>query len=412
MVSSRYYGRMRNQYISLDNTDDKLNALIDGMVADKLSVETIDKDGKITGKKPINVYNEYEKEATSRSVDEFFSPLKADGTPDFDEFERRMDAMARKLGKLRIDYIYNTYEGDLKKNIDDNLRYAGLRTDPNMIKATCVTEYMNQIMDMSKASGRIHRSFANDYAKRKGFNDIQESFEWETKKAAVGDKPINKSLYATTIIDLDAMPVSTETRIEVNKKELEAKAKVASEINAKKTWLNPPEENASLEDLRKLSNLYDQVVAADHWYHKDGDEFKKFKASLKDAHDLYQELQGKTEEELNSIEKGKIAFSKDKVALSSNKYLADKGERGRHSDLGQDRYEIAFSALDVASHGFAKKQAYVQNIKHTRRGTKTISLEEMEARAGRTHQQQKQHEREKKRTQNVKTASKDKPIII
>ncbi len=412
IVSNSYFNKMRDQYISLNNTEDKLNAIIDGMVADKLRVDTFNEEGKFSGKKDINVYNQQEKDATFRSVDEFFCPLKADGTPDFDEFERRMDAMAAKVGKMRSDFLDNTFQGDLMKSNESNLKYEGLRTDPNIIKANCVTEYMNQIMDMNKASGRIHKKFAIDYANRKGENDLKDAFERQAMNAACQGGPYKKAVYTNGFNTEDIVTLSDKERVDINKKELEVKAKIASDINAKKTWLNPPEESTSLEDLRKLSNLYEQVKDADHWYHKDGDKFKKFKASLKDAHDLYQELKDKKDNELSSIERGKIAYSKDKVAISSDKYLMGKGERARHSDLGQDRYEIAFSALDVACHGFAKKRAYIHNIKHTKRGTKTITLEEMEARSGRTVQQQKQHQREQKNAQKVNTKSKDKPFII
>ncbi len=414
MVSNQYFKRMRDQYISMDSTEEKLNAIIDGMIADKLYVENLDSTGKLTGKTQLNVYNQDEKEATLRSALDFFLPLNADGTPDYDEFEKRMDSMAKMVGELRRNYFKGTFNDELEKACDNDLKYEGLRTDPNIIAANCITEYMNQIMDMDREKDqRIPRSFAENYARRKNKLSLKEAFEKKVYDAAVSEDKKLESVYMSGMTNYEELkPSSADVLKNINEEERKVKAQLASSIIAKKTWLNPPEDSASIDDLRKLSNLYEQVQAADHWYHIDGAKFKNFKSSLKDAYDLYQELQGKTDDTLSSIEKGKIAYCKDKVEIYSNQYLANKENRGRHSDMGQDRYDIAFSALDVASHGFAKRKAYFHNIHHTRRGGKTISMKALEERAGRTHEEQKQHERSQRTAQNNRVLQRDKPIII
>ena len=50
----------------------------------------------------------------------------------------------------------------------------------------------------------------------------------------------------------------------------------------------------------------------------------------------------------------------DSIAQKSSAYLDKKDKRERKTDLGKERYDIAFAALNASSHGEAK-HACLQN---------------------------------------------------
>ena len=103
----------------------------------------------------------------------------------------------------------------------------------------------------------------------------------------------------------------------------------------------------------------------------------------------------------------------DKVANAADSYLDGKETRARKTDLGRDRYDIAFSALHITSRGLAGGIIKHHNSFNEKRGSKKISVKELEERAGRTAKQQKEYQKAQKEAakQKSSTAKSDPPSM-
>ena len=156
------------------------------------------------------------------------------------------------------------------------------------------------------------------------------------------------------------------------------------EMSWKEPW-----NDINLDQLKKLDNLYSQVKDADHWYHIDSDEFKEFKASLEGAHKKYESLRD-IGRNINEREKREIQSIFDTVQNKSVKYLGDKAQKARGTGIGEDRYQIALSSLDVASHGKAKEIVDFHNTFRVRSGSKSVSFNDLTERSTQNSNQRKE----------------------
>ena len=133
---------------------------------------------------------------------------------------------------------------------------------------------------------------------------------------------------------------------------------------------------------------------------------------MKIAHDKYQQVKNRSED-LSPVEKAKLVSVYDDIANKAIDYLStdNKETKKRGTDLGQNRYEEAFAALHVTSSGMAKNILYSHTIHRNLSGKREVSLEELEARANRTRDEQKAHEEQVKRAPKNKNKQLNPPQI-
>ena len=186
--------------------------------------------------------------------------------------------------------------------------------------------------------------------------------------------------------------LSKNESLKINLQANQTKVELAAGYSDLRVWMLP-EKNITIESLEKLSNLNDQLKDADHWYHRDSKAFKQFKAALQEAQEKFDQYKGR---ELTDAEKQSLTPLYDKVAKAADDYLTGKEKRTRKTDMGQERYDIAFSALHSTSRGLASETIQRHNMSNEERGSKKISVKDLEKRAGRTSKQQKEYKKAQK----------------
>lgn len=105
-------------------------------------------------------------------------------------------------------------------------------------------------------------------------------------------------------------------------------------------------------DIRAYFDLfYNQFTKADHWYHKNSDEYRKLLSDMKRIHDIYEtsKLTGRISEE----DQKKLSSLYYGISQKGSTYLSDKASV-RETVLGQERYEICMAAVNEVNHGRAK----------------------------------------------------------
>lgn len=411
--------RLWHHYLALEGAEDKLELILDGAFDKTATGESIEgTDTKRVVRYGIDVFTPSEKKAFMKCSADFFNPYKADGSPDFDEFEKNMDAYAKKMATLRVEqglFINSTdfSSMDIYQSDVESKREASYDIYPPAIQRKALISLFQD------KNGSIDDRFIYDYCDRKArqfhldvddFSEyehdaLREALEEVEEREASNIHPKWKEAFEVAGDNEDDAIVSIGSAAEKEKIipiAGIAKADVAEAVRANKVWLYP-EDNISIDALQKLDNLYAQHKDADHWYHRDSKEYRQFKAALKEAHDKYEEckLFGR---ELTEAEKKELVPLFDKVASSADKYLSGKELKDRKSKLGQERYDIAFSALHVTSHGRAKEKMRDHNFYRALRGSKEISVKDLEDRAGRSSVQKREYKK------SAKAASKDKAI--
>jgi hypothetical protein len=420
-LRSDHYERSRQYFLGLKEDKDKVNFLINGMIDDKLKI-----DGK-----DVNCYTNKEKVLFKKCFTNFFRPLTADGKFDHDLFSKRMKTLADEVGELDKKYVQNVIStsknNDLLTGMDQNAKAQLQRTDPNYIKAQLIREFMAEAFANEKL---IRPEIKNQYIKVKsdpndknGPKDIMTIFNAEIMKSGL-EGVTNPSVVANfgnclTKVDNSKFKFSEEEEKKISEDEKKTKTQIASDVNKfKDKWLKPDDRHLTMDNLKKLNNLYYQVVDADHWYHKDSDKFKQFKRALEEAHNLYEEMSEDEDdiddEDLERIYEAKISHLNENILASSYHYLDDKTFKARGTDLGQERYEIAFAALSLTNVGLFNYMARNSNITHEASNTKKVSFDDMQARAKRSIEDHRVYmkNRNKEEEKNKINEKMQKPIKI
>ncbi len=420
-VASDARNRMENHWLSLDEMDEKLDFLMAGEFDNSTEHPVFaDNGAKVDDVKGFTVYTNKEKEQYKSASADFFKPLKEDDSPDVEEFEHRINAIVEKVTDLRAQQVDFVKNGDFSNVLDqpaslDKKKDAARMINPHAIKALALESVVRNAVD----EGRIDKSLMKAYCEKKGAapGDLSDGSIASTFKNMFGDQ-LKQSMIEKLPgkkEDVEIVRVYGNDRYteEENKKcaALESKVKrgIAGEIRAQKVWMHP-ENNISMEPLKKMDNLYDQFRNADSKAHWNSGKYEALRDALKEAHDKYEELSRKGGN-LSAKDKADLVDIYDRIVQKSSAYLDKKDNRERKTDLGKERYDIAFAALNASSHGEAKRTAHTHNVKHVSRSARTVSLQELTERTNRTNAEQKAHEKAvkeaaKQRRKNIKPEEK------
>ena len=415
-LDSEFNKRMENHYLSLENPEQKLDFIINGIVQNNVDYKFSykmpvydDHDRIVEGNDTVvitkNKFSDAEKEEFERCVMDYLSPKTADGQLDMDEFERRMDALATKYSDLKIaqgkfiqDCIANknndnfTIPGaeDLGTFKAGNEEYVSELVCPEALKAEGLKKCIISLIDSEK----LNNEAMHEYCNRKTVYDVfgeKKNFFQAFDKTAKEHADTDQQKSARYNLATEEKDIELTNDQEEAIKQYGNKVAIASvrEASDKNNW-KEPWKDITLDDLKKIHNLYTQMVDADHWYHINSGEYKQLLGSMKVASELYTKISDRGRLSLTGREKRDIQNMFDNIRVKSTSYLSDKAEKERGTDLGKDRYEIAISALDVASHGKAKETVEFHNTHRVKKGKKTISFAELNERKAQTSDERKE----------------------
>ncbi len=411
-------GRMQQRYMSTDDPEKKLDFIVNGSLGCHLKTQITSKlihrsegngdpfsDNEVTVTNE-GLFSEAEKKEFGKCLADYLSPKKPNGTPDFDEFEKRVDALAGKYLSLRdaqgqfiqecTDKTNKQGEYSVTKAGSTGVFKKGTeyhvseKLCPEAIKANALM----QSLEDAFGSDAMNSEYVQNYHARK---NIQKPLSTNRKmmrdafNKAVEDKANEDILGSTGFFTYKETKQNSPANFEsedLNKISNKLASSMASEEKKEMSW-KEPWNDINLDQLKKLDNLYSQVKDADHWYHIDSDKFKEFKSSLESAHKKYESLQN-IGRNINEREKREIQSIFDNVQNKSVKYLGDKARKARGTDMGEDRYQIALSSLDVASHGKAKEIVDFHNTFRVRSGSKSVSFNDLTERSGQNSNQRKE----------------------
>ena len=410
-IESDQNTRLFHHFISLETNEEKIDFILGGTFEKNAELWIQNSNGHLE-RKDANLFSPQEKNDFKLAVDSFFYPSTYDGEPDFDEFERRMDALAERIAKFHEEQCKFMEAADVSA-ITDNPNYTEFNKE-YVTKTACPASIQRYAL-MDYLEGNQHSvdvALKHDYLQRKGAVGISGDGLIDTlngvAKSMVKDyNPASEKLFNRTCF----MTLSREAEKKIKLEATEATNTIATKYKDIRVWMHP-EKSITIESLGKLDNLNGQLKDADHWYHRDSKEFKQFKAALNEVHEKYEQYKN-LGRELTDAEKQSMIPLFDKVANAADSYLDGKETRARKTDLGRDRYDIAFSALHITSRGLAGGIIKHHNSFNEKRGSKKISVKELEERAGRTAKQQKEYQKAQKEAakQKSSTAKSDPPSM-
>lgn len=418
-VDADQNNRLRHHYMSLDDIGEQLFFLTGGAFDAYVHV-----NGEFVNEKK-DIYTPAEKNAFRQCAIDFFNPHKPDGSLDFDEFERRVDEYAASIAELhkgQMEFFNNdeNFTGimDSGKPVTnfEKEHLTQLMSPDSMVRHAMqslydsISDYMNDELMGDYVSrktekgiigeeehhsvtidGVFNKSIATMVRNAAGITDVNdEYFKKFYRYDAKAEKSFTKNL-------------SDDEKKRINDKANPEKIRIGELAKNNKIWMEP-EIDISLKALENLDNLSGQLKDADHWYHRDSKEFKQFKAALKEAHDKYEQYKG-LGRELTDAEKKELIPLFDKVADTADRYLTGKENRDRVTGLGAERYDIAFSALHVTSYGKAREKMMIHNFFKAKRGSKELTIKDLEDRAGRTSEQQQAHKKAQKEAAKQKNST-------
>ena len=383
-VASDYHERLKPYYLTLETTEEKLDLFEKGA----FSTEAVPALFSNTAK---NNFKQIVKE-------DLFAPTKKDESPDFEEFVKRVDGLAERSAGYNVETGKFVENGDMSglfaDNSPENRLYAGLRICPANIKYNALHSALEKAVENNESAAK----YMKDYCLKNGMTEEDlkggslkssfiEAFENKVKTLAYSMED-GKKYYKITK-EGGVINLSEEEKKKIDERSEEVKAGMASAIYEQKVWLKP-ERNVNMVALGNLNNLYDQFDKEDSRFIINSSKYDKLWDALKEAHDKYEALAGKELSEKDRLECVRIF---DRVADASAEYLSDKRMKDGQTERGENRYEIAFSALNVTSHGKAVAILSAHNVRRNLTGSKEISMTDLVERAGRDHSEQKAHEK-------------------
>ena len=147
------------------------------------------------------------------------------------------------------------------------------------------------------------------------------------------------------------------------------KESLFKDMRNEKTWNNW---EFSRESLKQLSNLYDQFNKTKKMVGSNSSKYNDLLAALKRAAD-FKDPDGETP---GGVFEDELLPICEEVARKSMEYLKDKRFK-RGTESGEERYDIAFSALALTARGHAKRLAKDHNYVHEIQKVKKVDISDL-----------------------------------
>ena len=410
-LSSDKNSRYGRYYMTLDE-EGKRKFILDGM----LEKGNLDIHNGDDGLESVDCLSKKEKEVFRKACNVYFSPILKNGRPDNNLFMHRVDAVRDEIAGLYKEHARfvsdrNNFAGILD-NTDDmaKRRKAAEHISPFYKKIIAYKKEMNDILGRKKISKELKQYYISQKLMGKDGGDreikdvdfeLQSIFSDEVEersKAVLRDAGLDPDL-----IKLEEQQPFTDKEYEaINKKSDSVTIGMLKDYRESKPWLDTGRD-VNLESLKKMNNLYEQFKNEDRLIYINSEEYNELKNRLKDAAHMYRKIEKGGE--MSAVERAQMECTYDAISDAAMKYIAGKEEKERKSDHGQNRYEIAFAALGVASRGAVLEKIELHNIKHLLHDSKTLSINELMERADRTVKQQKTYEKTNKPKQKQRRST-------
>ena len=376
---------MENHYFNLDRTEDMAHFIAVGAA-----------EAKIFGADEKNVFSQTEKETFKAISNYFFRPaniVNRKKVLDYASFNERIDALADEVRKLNTGvgrFIKNTdFSKLLGKEVSmEDKHYVTSCLCQEALRSKAIRDYIDTAIE----TGEIGRDYMHQYLKAAGINDIEEKsknlagvFKFALEKMMTpqgrnvpGVKEYHDYLNAEQEHFVNAdYDISDEQRKKV-------KESLSKNMRTEKIW---HKSYFSVEGLQGLSNIYDQFNKTKKMAGSDSREYTNLLEALKAADRKGREiiaLYGDNDitpgnmymDNLPEEEKNELMKIYDDVAKKAMTYLSDKRLK-RGTESGEERYDIAFSALAITAEGQAKRLARDHNYFREAQKVKKVSIDDL-----------------------------------
>ena len=373
---------------ALDNSDDKIRFLSDAAL--------------YSGRR-FSGLTQSERKAFDSCTKEFFNAVGPDGKFNYDEFENALESY--------IDLAVNQDIQTVQEANSEKARLMVGSNDPDMLREAA--EYTSDAaLERGMLKNHIVKAAENGLISREGMllylekNHIKvdkdtkdQSISYKfmdllNKKIAEKEAGIDKNLESFINVPETGLPKKNPLSPDLQKKLLEDQNRryVKKTDSAEPAWRKGPEINQAFLD--RISNLYDQAKKEDHWYHWNFFYYREIRTLLERIDGINSSIKAN----------GGVIREKDRANVEgmlnllgqySTDYLNEK-RKDRRTSLGKERYEIVLSVLNMIDHGEAKnilKSKERSLSAASKKGKKSISMDELQKRTTRNYSEQKKYKR-------------------
>ncbi len=398
---NRRYGRY---YMGLEEEKDRQGFILDGILEKgRLKVFQEKKENKGYDLVDAELLSNSEKELFRKVCNVHFSPVLEDGSPDKELFIKRVDAIRDEIAELRKEHARFIENKDNFKDILDDTSDIEKRRRAASYISPFYKKWMAYENELFEILGRnkVNKELKRHYVLVKTGVQLGKEADKERVNEALWDAftqdTIDKAKEVLSEANLNENVIYGEDK-QLSDKESEAAHKMSNSVTAEilkdhhnKPWLQTGRD-ISMDSLRRMNNLYEQFKNEDRLIYINSKEYNELEKKLKAAADMYKKVSAE-KREISSDERARMEAAFDAISDAALKYIEGKEEKARETDHGQNRYEIAFSALGVAYKGTANAKIEMHNIKHLLNESKTLSIDELMDRSDRTVKEQKRYEK-------------------
>ncbi len=361
---------MEDHYFDLDKTEDMAHFIALGAA-----------EARIFGGNEKGVFSKSEKNTFRRISDYFFKPqtiVNKKGTPDYASFIDRINALTAEVRELNLSTGRFIKETDFDKLLGEkisgeNKLYVTAHLCPEALRSKAIRDYINSAVD----NNEIQEKYIRYYLENAGVEDIPENpaLLADRFKEVLESRMTPQDQNAAGVQEYkDYLKAEQEHFIQADYPLSDEKKKMAKEslfkdMRNEKTWNNW---EFSRESLKQLSNIYDQFNKTKKMVGSNSSKYNDLLAALKRAAD-FKDPDGETP---GGVFEDELLPICEEVARKSMEYLKDKRFK-RGTESGEERYDIAFSALALTARGHAKCLAKDHNYVHEIQKVKKVDISDL-----------------------------------
>ena len=169
-----------------------------------------------------------------------------------------------------------------------------------------------------------------------------------------------------------------------------ANAEASHQAVCRVAFTDPDKNRRFTANMNDLAELGEQFKMADHWYHKNSEEYKNLDKAMDGLRKAWLAIEMKGDRvrkagqtfSLGAEEYDKINHWAGEVEYYATEYLKDKG-KARGTGLGEDRYDMAMTILSKVSPDFYKQEeAYHNRVREDNHDSHRVSLKDLEEKVG------------------------------
>ncbi len=341
------------QFGSLSSDRDKMRFLED--------LEIMAVAGNLTDK---------EIEEKDKCIRDFFNPVNAEGQPDFELFNERVKLSNQRRFEFRLKGATDARALIQQRNIapGDKAQKERAYIDISVTSEAFLRDYIHdrvfRLENFAAEDGYIRDEYKKDFISRNGQTvapneDIRESFARTWKKTY--EDRLNSRNHVDDDIDEHLKEAAKIDRTFERRKKLLS----ADELKKLDTLSNEKLQNFAknaqrgklfrdstvhidMDMLKQISHSYDDLIAADRWYHRNSSKYKELTSALKRVHDKYEYYSslGKT---LNPDQKRDLIANIEDVRKKNEAYYDSKVSIRHKSPLDTEREAISRELKEVVT---------------------------------------------------------------